>query len=55
MGTSGMYLAASFGQVAGMSLSFAVQRDTLQSLLKKRLSGEGSQKACSSYWEIVVY
>jgi len=48
MGASGMYLSSSIGQIAGISMSFAVQQKSLLSLLKKRLPREDSKKVCRS-------
>lgn len=46
MGTSGMYLSSGIGQIAGISMSFAVQQGSLKSILRKRITGEGSRKVC---------
>jgi len=44
MGTSGMYLSSGIGQIAGISMSFAVQQGSLKSILEKRITGRGSRK-----------
>lgn len=42
MGQSGYYLFVNIGLLGGISMNFAVTQASLRSILKKRLTGEGS-------------